>query len=146
MREPAKQHTLPQRTLGSGLGILRQEPQPHRYLATGDRGDVAAVDAHETCGRRAQARQRAQQQGFSGAIATQQRDEFAGADGAVERVDENPAGDCDAQLRGFEHGAHSRIQRISSAVESPTTTSVERLRHLEGARVDRVTAGHDFRE
>ena len=84
MRETPEQHGLAQRALRRGIGILRQEAEPHRDFSPRDRRDVAAIDAHRARGGRAQSGQRAQQQRFAGAIAAEQRDEFAGADRAVE--------------------------------------------------------------
>ena len=73
--------------------------------------------------RGAQPRQRAQQQGFSGSVATQQRDEFSGRGPCSRTFDERAAGNRHAELCGFEQPALTADPAISSAVASPTTTS-----------------------
>ena len=116
--------------------ILRQEPEA--------RGDLAARERARCRGRRAAPRRAAgarkpgecaQQQRLAGAIATEQRDEFAGARSCSRDASTSTRPrHRDAQLRGFEQRRVHWLRSSGSRAPSPRRRDiVERLRHLEGA-------------
>ena len=107
------------------VGILRQEAESRGDVAAWQRADFVALEPHRAAGWRPQPGQRSQQQGLAGAVAAEQRNEVPAPKHAVELVDQRASWHRDTQIPGLENCIHhlALIQRISSAVASPTRTS-----------------------
>ena len=110
---------------GGASGSCGRKPSRVAIVRRGSAPMSLALEPHRAAGRRPQPRQRAQQQRLAGAVAAEQRNEFPAPKHAVELVDQHASWHRDAQLPGLENRIlHlALIQRISSAVASPTRTS-----------------------
>ena len=113
------------------LQVLRQQPQPQRHGPALELQERRAIEQYLAAGGRAQPGQRVQGEGLARTVAAENRHHLAGSElhrqvtHQLARAGAHPqAHRGESRLSGaLRRAVHGRVQRISSAVAGPTTTS-----------------------